>query len=133
MTSIRPTSDHAMTRSAILIVEDERVARRALAVLLNACGYATHAVASAEEALGLLQDAPLPTFILADLDLPGMNGLDLIGKLRQYDSHFCPILITAADPDRVAPALGAKGISYLQKPLDFAELLNILQTEQMRH
>lgn len=109
------------------------MARRALASLLTACGYVTHAVGSAEEALGLLEDAPSPAFILVDLDLPGMSGLDLIGKLRQVDSHAIPILITAADGDRVVPSLLGKAIIYLQKPLDFAQLLTVLHNEQMRH
>lgn len=133
MVNLRPTSDVAATKTAILIVEDERVARRALASLLTACGYAAHAVGSAEEALGLLDDSPLPAFILVDLDLPGMNGLDLIGKLRQVDSHVVPILITAADGDRIHSALLGKGITYLQKPLDFAQLLTVLHEQQMRH
>jgi CheY-like chemotaxis protein len=129
---VTATSEGTATRRAILIVEDERVARRALAMLLNACGYATHAVGSAEEALQLLEAEPLPAFILVDLDLPGMSGLDLIGRLRQIDHHVCPILITAADAERVAPGVRANAVTYLQKPLDFGHLLGVLHKEQMR-
>jgi CheY-like chemotaxis protein len=125
------TSEATSTHRAILIVEDERVARRALAMLLNACGYATQAVGSAEEALQLLEAEPLPAFILVDLDLPGMSGLDLIGRLRQIDDHVCPILITAADAERVGPGVRGNAVMYLQKPLDFAQLLGVLHKEQM--
>jgi putative two-component system response regulator len=55
----------------VLIVEDERVSRKALALLLRACGYKTVAAESAEEALRLLALDDRPDFALVDVDLPG--------------------------------------------------------------
>src|SRR5689334_18545612 len=70
-----------VSRDGVLIVEDERVARRALANLLAASGYVAQAAGSAEEALGLLNlKGQPPKVILVDLNLPGMNGLDFIRR-----------------------------------------------------
>lgn len=124
-------------KPAVLIVEDEVASRKALSLLLSSCGYTTSACASAEEALKYLKQAPAPEFALVDLDLPGMNGLELIGRLRELDQHVVPVLITAADSDRVRRAMGSatgdRAISYFQKPLDFSQLLVLLSEQQAKH
>src|SRR3954471_10758494 len=67
---------------AILIVEDDRISRKALALLLSRSGYGVEAVGSAEDALHLADDLTgegrMPRVALVDVDLPGMSGLDLI-------------------------------------------------------
>jgi len=123
-------SDVCDPRPAVLVVEDEGVTRRALAVLLRLNGYDASAVGSAEEALVALSRAPWPEFTLVDLDLPGMNGLDLIQRLQQLGIPSYPVLITAADKDRVLSQIAGKTIVYLQKPLDFARLLTVLHDRQ---
>src|SRR6476661_3487946 len=79
-------------RSAVLIVEDERVARRALTTLLASYGFETAAAASAEEALALVsrlqdhsQDHSRRRVALVDFNLPGMNGIEFISRLEQLD------------------------------------------------
>jgi CheY-like chemotaxis protein len=117
-------------RPNVLIVEDERVSRRALAALMSALGYETEAAASAEEALDAVESGAHPDIALVDLDLPGMNGLDFIGRLTQMDPAVFPVLITAANGDRLTSLLANRGVAYLQKPLDVNRLLSLLG-EQM--
>jgi CheY-like chemotaxis protein len=118
--------DHAQ-RPNVLIVEDERVSRRALAALMSASGYETEAAGSAEEALDVLREEGVrPDIALVDLDLPGMNGLDLIGQLTRLDPGVFPVLITAANGDNLATILQERGVAYLRKPLDFRRLLTLL-------
>src|SRR5437016_9380382 len=82
--------------SSILLVEDEAVSRRALAALLHTSGYSVFAVGSAADALELLEQGNVqPRFALVDLDLPGMNGLDLIRRLERLSPHILAMLITA--------------------------------------
>jgi DNA-binding response OmpR family regulator len=62
--------------------------------------------------------------ILLDLMLPGVDGMELLGRLRENRNH-CPVLILTARgqvPDRVE-GLNAGADDYLVKPFDFQELL----------
>ena len=114
--------------SAVLIVEDERVSRRALSMLLASSGYTTEAVGSAEEALRLLQtrNGSAPRVALIDLNLPGMSGIDLIGHLEQLDPSVYPVLVTAAADDVLRSALTERPVAYLRKPLDFNQVLAVI-------
>jgi two-component system, NtrC family, response regulator AtoC len=111
----------------ILIVEDERVSRRALATLLTASGYQTAALGSAEDALRAIHEGVHPDIVLVDFDLPGMNGLDLIGRLTQLEPSVIPVLITSANGEHLAWQLHRHGVAYFRKPLDFNRLLLLLR------
>ena len=118
------------TRPNVLIVEDERVSRRALAALMTASGYATEAAGSAEEALDAVRTEGVhPDIALVDLDLPGMNGLELIGKLTKMEPGVFPVLITAANGDNLTSRLKEQNVAYLRKPLDFGRLLSLLNAQ----
>jgi two-component system response regulator FlrC len=117
-------------RPNVLIVEDERVSRRALTALMAASGYSTEAAGSAEEALDAMRaEGVHPDIALVDLDLPGMNGLELIGQLTRMEPGVFPVLITAANGDTLTRRLREQGVAYLRKPLDFGRLLSLLSAE----
>ena len=111
----------------MLIVEDERVSRRALASLLEACGYRSQPCESAEEALGEVDRGGKAQFALVDVDLPGMNGLDLISRLERLRPGMVTILMTAAEGDRIERFRKDHHVFYLRKPLDFPRLLRLLE------
>jgi two-component system, response regulator PdtaR len=111
----------------VLIVEDERVSRRALALLLSACGYHTMAVGSAEEAIRLMRSDDPPDIALVDVDLPGMSGLELAERLEDVTPTIFTVLITAAEGDRIRSFMREHPVvAYLRKPLDFDRLLWLL-------
>lgn len=115
----------------VLIVEDEHVARRALAALLAANGYRASAAASAEEALRLLRGRnELPRVALVDLNLPGMNGVDFIERLERLNPSVFPILMTAAGDEELAEAVDDKALVYLRKPLDPCQLMSTVSRGQ---
>src|SRR5947199_9478809 len=93
-----PVSPPAAT-PVILIVEDDRVSRKALGMLLSRSGYGVEAVGSAEDALHLADDLDgcgrMPRVALVDVDLPGMSGLDLIARLSASHPAVVPALVTA--------------------------------------
>ena len=122
----------SLSAPTILVVEDEGATRHALALLLRMNGYATATVASAEEALSALRDGPFPAFALVDLDLPGMNGLDLIGRIHALNQNIYPVLLTAADEARVRATLQGQHVVYMQKPVDFDRLLSLLDAHSPR-
>jgi CheY-like chemotaxis protein len=116
----------------VLIVEDEKVARNALAALLKGIGYSTNTVESAEIALELLQAGDRPEVALVDLDLPGMSGAEFISRLTVLQPWVFSVLITAASNERVASVL-KQGTPHLRKPLDFQELLKVLDARSRSH
>jgi CheY-like chemotaxis protein len=114
----------------VLIVEDDPTARRALRALVASCGYRTDAVASAEDALSNIATGKVPMVALIDLDLPGMNGMELIRRLQIISSSIFPVLITAAARDVVDGARQSLPVVYFQKPVDFDRLMTTLHDHQ---
>lgn len=98
-------------------------------MLLNASGYRTRTATNAEEVLAMLEAgsaAFLPRCALIDLDLPGMNGIELIRHLRRVAPWIRTILVTAAGEERVRRLLTTDRVPYFSKPLDFDRLLAAL-------
>ena len=115
---------------SVLIVEDERSARRALSLLLMASGYRPQAFGSAEEALAGVKRGDIPPLALVDLDLPGMNGLDFITQLEKLNPSVHSILITATDQETLATRLSEHPVAYLRKPVNFDQLLDMMANQQ---
>ena len=121
----------ARRHRSVLVIEDERVSRRALTMLLSRNGYPTEAVATGEEAMRLIKrGGQRPEILLVDLDLPGMNGLDLIAQVAVIDPSATAIMITASGDDSIAGKLSRLGAAYLRKPLDFDALMLLLGSTQ---
>ena len=121
------------TRSPIVvIVEDDRMSRRALSLLLSISGYRTQAFSSAEDALQFFLGRSLSGIALIDLELPGMSGLELIRRLEKLQPSIFPILITASDLDRINIQMRDLPLAYLRKPVDFDVVLSLLQEQQWR-
>ena len=115
--------------AGVLIVEDERIARRALSSLLAASGFVTESAGSAEEALALLsRKGEPPKVILVDLNLPGMNGLDFIRRIGQQNPAVMTVLMTGAGEETLRAALDEyrHPVPCLRKPLDFNRLLSLI-------
>jgi CheY-like chemotaxis protein len=114
----------------ILIVEDDPLSRRALQVLLRANGYPTYAVASAEDAIRVLGDHGRPELVLIDVDLPGMNGLELLRWLRLNRPELHCTLMSADSQEQVRRA--REPVPFLPKPLDKGRLLSIVGDRHAR-
>jgi DNA-binding NtrC family response regulator len=101
----------------ILIVEDEENARKGYEALLRKWNYEVLGVGSGEDALAKFPEFR-PGVILADVELPGMNGLDLLGHLGDEIQHIPVIIITGRGSDeRVVQAIEAGAFWYIEKPL----------------
>jgi DNA-binding NtrC family response regulator len=133
--NLKPLPPDDVRQGSVLIVEDERVARRALATLLAASGFQTAAAASAEEALRLLEDLEdrgERRVALVDLNLPGMNGIDFITRLERMDPSVYPVLMTAASDEVLDEAVRDRNLVYLRKPLDLGQLLTAIAHAEER-
>jgi len=109
-----------MTRRSVLVVEDHPVNQRLLGFLLESAGFTVHAAADAHDALRLLETV-VPDLILMDIQLPGINGLDL-ARLIRADARLqqVPIIAVTAyamkGDEEKARAAGCNG--YIPKPID---------------
>ena len=95
--------------------------------MLRTAGYETNAAESAEDALKLIATGLFPAVALVDLNLPGMDGLELIARLRARDHEVFSILITANDSQYVRSNLLAGSVDYMRKPINFGHLLQLIQ------
>src|SRR5579872_958715 len=101
----------------ILIVEDEENARKGYEALLKKWNYELLGVGSGEEALAKFPEFA-PDIVLADVELPGMNGLELLSHLGDELKHVPVIIITGRGSDeRVVHAIEAGAYWYIEKPL----------------
>ncbi|MBI3661511.1 MAG: sigma-54-dependent Fis family transcriptional regulator [Acidobacteria bacterium] len=101
----------------ILIVEDEANARAGYEALLRKWGCDVLAVGTAEEALAKFAEFR-PAAILADVELPGMDGLDLLRQLGEELSSVPAIVVTGkGSEERAVAAIEAGAFWYIEKPL----------------
>ena len=87
----------------VLIVEDEENARKGYEALLRKWGYDVLGVSSAEEALAKFSDYG-PAVLIADVELPGMDGLSLLGHLAREIPTVPAIIITGKGSEERAVA-----------------------------
>jgi FixJ family two-component response regulator len=111
-------------RRIVMIVDDDESMRRASRRLIKSFGFAVETYASAEDFLASGRLGATACLVL-DVQMPGLNGLELQSRLIS-EGHQIPIIfITAFDDENVrAQALGAGAVDYLVKPFEEAHLLN---------
>jgi two-component system KDP operon response regulator KdpE len=114
------TADRRVDR--VLVVDDERPIRRALAANLKARGFEIDLAASGEEALDLAARQH-PDVVVLDLGLPGIDGVEVIEGLRGWSR--VPIIVLSARDAEAAKiaALDAGADDYVTKPFGMGELL----------
>src|SRR5580692_10309898 len=101
----------------VLIVEDEENARLGYEALLRRWGFEVLGVSSAEDALAKFSEFA-PSVLIADVELPGMNGLDLLARLGEELQHVPAIVITGkGSEERIVAAIEAGAFWYIEKPL----------------
>ena len=111
----------------ISIIDDDASVRTATARLLRSLGFSAHAFASAKEFLSSPRLSET-SCVIADVQMPGMTGVELQEYLVAHD-HGTPIIfITAFPQDRIRErAMKAGAVCFLSKPFDEARLLECLE------
>ena len=110
----------------ISIVDDDESVRNATRALIRSLGYRVAAFASAEEFLKSEQ-LHQTACLISDVQMPGLNGVELQARLKA-DGHRIPmIFITAFPDDRVRDRVMQQGaVSFMTKPFDEANLIGCL-------
>lgn len=110
----------------VLLVDDSGLARRGTRKILEAAGYE---VVEAEDGISAIERYFIekPDVVMLDLVMKGMNGLDVLAKLREMDPNACVVVLSAdiqTSSRELVHAAGASG--FLNKPVDPTLMLQML-------
>jgi DNA-binding response OmpR family regulator len=110
----------------VLVVEDEKHLNRIISEAVEDEGYSVDSCYNGVEAMEFLECADYDVMIL-DINMPKMNGLELVRKLREKGNTTPVLFLTARDSvsDKVE-GLESGGDYYLTKPFDFQELMAVV-------
>jgi two-component system, NtrC family, response regulator AtoC len=116
----------------VLVVDDEENIRLVLRTLLRKNGYEAEVAASAEEALALTEEFS-PDFVIADVRMGGMSGIDLTRALSERGSSATVIVMSAYGSLELAlEAMKAGAYDYIAKPFKQDEVLLTLRKAEER-
>jgi two-component system, chemotaxis family, chemotaxis protein CheY len=102
-----------------LVVDDSRTIRLILAKMLESCGFEVELAPGGAEALAHLGSHADTSLILADWNMPGMTGLDLVKEIRRQPALSgvrIVMVTTQSDSEHIVTALQAGADEYVMKP-----------------
>lgn len=111
-----------MSGSTVLIVDDERTLAKAVKAFLSDLGYEVEVAPDAERALEVL-DTLRPDVVFADVRLPGISGIELLRRIREFDPAIAVVIMTAyGSIEGAVEAVKLGAFDYVKKPLDLEEV-----------
>jgi DNA-binding NtrC family response regulator len=111
-----------VAKSHVLVVDDEELYRRSLARILTRVGHQVTEAGDATEALSLLSQGGVD-LVVADIRMPGINGLELVRQIHDIDPDLPCIVVTGfSSAESSVEALRAGAFWYLEKPFDQSHL-----------
>jgi two-component system response regulator (stage 0 sporulation protein F) len=106
----------------LLIVDDEESVREVLGEYFSSHGYQVETASTGAEALDVVR-CRRPDLVLLDVRMPGLDGVEVLKKLREVDSGLPVIMITANEDVALARSMLTIGaFDYVSKPFDFRYL-----------
>ncbi|MEM6292129.1 MAG: response regulator [Myxococcota bacterium] len=108
----------------VLYVEDNAANLALVTKVLNHVGYAVEGAVDGEEGLDKLAASP-PDLVLVDLDLPGIDGFEVIRRIKASSAHGgLPVIAISASVMKQErdQAMAAGCIAFIEKPFDIGEL-----------
>ena len=110
----------------VLVVEDDEKSRRLLVDVLGFHGYEVFATSSGEDGLSHALES-WPDAVLLDIQLPGINGFQVLAKLRAMGTRVPVVAVTASVMDHDRRRIMDEGFdAYVPKPVNIRELLATL-------
>ncbi len=111
----------------VLVADDERSICDAFALLLAAEGHTPLVASTGEDALRLVRESQ-PDLVFVDVRMPGMDGLAVLKAIQESSPGLPVVVMTAFGTlDTAAQALRNKAFDYLGKPLDLAQIRQVLR------
>ncbi|MGD9343819.1 MAG: response regulator [Desulfuromonadales bacterium] len=114
----------------VLVVDDSETVRQVLQLTLSNAGFDVIEAEDGDDALNKLSNAPVVDMLITDLNMPNMDGLELIKKIRAEKKHrFTPIVMltteSSEEKKRAGREAGASG--WIVKPFKPEQLLKVVK------
>ncbi len=107
----------------ILIVDDDEAFGKLLIEMLAQLGFKVHYVSNSLDALEELKKKQSYTFMLTDINMPGIDGLDLLKNVKNGYPHVCSISMTGySEKYKYVDVIDAGAVDFIKKPFDIEEL-----------
>jgi len=124
-------------KEKIMVVDDEPSIRKYLRTLLEVDGFQVETLSNGKEALKAIGEGERPDFIILDVLMPEIDGLETLRQLMQVDRSLNVIMLSCANEvNTVVEAIRLGALDYLTKPFEKAELdaafLKVKQKQQLR-
>lgn len=114
-------------KTNILVVDDEEVMRSLLHDVLSEAGYKVEAVSSGDEAIGKIRQEQF-SIVITDLKMPGMNGIEILKKVKAINSDLCVVMITAYPSiESVIEVMREGAYDYIVKPFNVDEIKLVIR------
>ena len=114
-------------KPSILIVDDDGVMQETLSGVLRKRGYETFSVGSGNEALSTIKKNVID-LILLDMKLPDIDGLEVLKKIKEFDTEILVIMMTAfSDVQTAVSAMKSGAYDYINKPFELDELKLLIE------
>lgn len=112
-----------MSTPTVFVIDDQQAVRHALGEMLQVFGYSVETFQSADSFLQALAE-PKTGCIVADVRMPGMDGIELVRELSRRNIPLPVVLISGhADVPMAVAAIKAGAEDFIEKPVDDAQLL----------
>ncbi len=111
---------------AIVVIEDEEVLAKNIVIYLERHGYEAHSAPNAEEGLALIESVR-PDAVVLDFNLPGVNGLEALARIRAFDVGIQVLMMTGhGNVEMAVDAMKAGAFDFLTKPVALGKLRLVL-------
>ncbi len=111
----------------VLIVDDNRDISSLLSALMNKEGLTSMMAPDGETALRMVP-AARPDMLLVDIKMPGIDGMEVLKRVKETNPHLPVVLITAyAEVPASVAAMRAGAFDYLAKPFDHSEVIRVVR------
>ncbi|MED3852680.1 response regulator [Priestia megaterium] len=116
-----------MLAEKILIVDDQYGIRILLTEVLQKEGYTTFQAANGFQAIDITKEQA-PDLVLLDMKIPGMDGIEILKRLKQHDETIKVIIMTAyGEVDMIQEAKDLGALTHFAKPFDIDEIRKVVR------
>jgi FixJ family two-component response regulator len=121
------SSSMSNATSIVFVVDDDISVRESLDLLLRSAGWQPETFSCAQDFLGRAR-APVPSCLVLDISMPGLNGLEVQKRVAAEHPHLPIIFITGhGDVPRTVQAMKAGAVEFLTKPFNNDVLLSAIR------
>ncbi|HTP67000.1 MAG TPA: sigma-54 dependent transcriptional regulator [Geobacteraceae bacterium] len=116
-----------MKKNKILVVDDEQLIRWSIEQNLKKQGYEVLTAANGEDALKLAREEQ-PELMLLDIQMPGISGMEVLEKVKEFDDDIVVIMVTAhGGLETAVSAMRLGAYDYINKPFNFDEMAIVIR------